>query len=390
MPAPLRTSAREPLEIVEELVEPPGAPVGGDAAERRHRPVPPAPEALQDLAPHRAARAPGGHREIRAGERVRGRAEREPNVRERGARARAFEHVARRSARSPGSRPARRATARRGARRATRVSTAMSLGFAPRARHSTICATAAAANSSGAPRAVVRAGAPEGFAATDRLRDAHPVVGEQVRRGADDVGRAAVVHLELQMRGTREVAVVVDEERRIRAGIAVDDLIVVTDAEHVVGRRRDEAQHQELRGREVLELVDEEVPAFGLQLAPDVDVREQHFERAVDLFVVVHHRVVVQTGAIAGEHRREPFDVVAPGLDALGWDQAEPHLAERFEVRARACRCSGAAGPGRAVRSGAARPTRSRRRGCRVPAAPRRSRVRAACGSCGARPARHR
>ncbi len=47
----------------------------------------------------------------------------------------------------------------------TRVSTAMSLGFAPRARHSTICATAAAANSSGAPRAVVRAGAPEGFAA---------------------------------------------------------------------------------------------------------------------------------------------------------------------------------------------------------------------------------
>ena len=120
-----------------------GAPTSTSAA---------APEALQDLAPHRAARAPGGHREIR---RRRARRSDAPSASrtydERRARARAFEHVApdRRVRRD--TRPPRRATARRGAAARTRVSTAMSLGCAPRARHSTICATAAAANSSGAP-----------------------------------------------------------------------------------------------------------------------------------------------------------------------------------------------------------------------------------------------
>ena len=72
------------------------------------------------------------------------------------------------------------------------------------------------------------------------------------------------------MRAAGEVAVVVDEELGVGARVAVDHLVVVADAEHVVGGRGDEPQHEQLRGREVLELVDEQVAALALERAPDV------------------------------------------------------------------------------------------------------------------------
>ena len=112
-----------------------------------------------------------------------------------------------------------------------------------------------------------------GLGRDDLLVDAAPVVREQVAGRVDDRRRAAVVGVERVVRAAGEVAVVVDEELGVGARVAVDDLVVVADAEHVVGGRGDEPQHEQLRGREVLELVDEQVPALSLHRAPDVGVR---------------------------------------------------------------------------------------------------------------------
>ena len=135
------------------------------------------------------------------------------------------------------------------------------------------------------------------------------------------------------MRAAGEVLVVVDEELGVGAGVAVDHLVVVADAEHVVRGRGDEPQHEELRGREVLELVDEQVPALGLRGAAHVRLAQQHFDRAVDLLVVVDGAVGLQLLAVLVEHRAEPGDIVASRLDELRVDEAEADLAERLEVR---------------------------------------------------------
>jgi hypothetical protein len=93
-------------------------------------------------------------------------------------------------------------------------------------------------------------------------------VGEQGAGGAHDGGRAPVIDPQLVEGGTGEVAGVVDEEARIGAGVAVDDLVVVADAEDVGGRAGDQAQEEEVGGGEVLELVDEQRPGPGPDLGP--------------------------------------------------------------------------------------------------------------------------
>ncbi len=71
--------------------------------------------------------------------------------------------------------------------------------------------------------------------APDRLVDPPAVVGEQVPGAVDDGRRAAIVDLEGVLGGAGEEAPVVDQVLRRGAGVAVDDLVVVADAEDVVG-----------------------------------------------------------------------------------------------------------------------------------------------------------
>ena len=331
MSAPARSSRRERVEVVEEVVEP-AAPGRGEAAQRVAAPVLAARHALQQLAAQRAAGPPRRDREVGAGERVARGADRESQVRERGAGAGAVEHLD----------PDRRVGGDAGLG-AEQLHTEQHRAHA--GEHRDVARAGAAVEPLPHLRergtgqllgCVTRGGERDRtrrLRGADRLRDADAVVAEQVRGGADDIGRAPVVDLELQVGGAGEELVVVDEERGVRARVAVDHLVVVADTEHVVGGRRDQAQHQELRGREVLELVDEQVPALGLELAPDRDVRQQHLERAVDLLVVIHHAVGRHAVAELLEHHREAVDVVAPRLDLVRRNEPEAHLRERFEVR---------------------------------------------------------
>ena len=64
---------------------------------------------------------------------------------------------------------------------------------------------------------------------TDRLGDPQVVVRQQGGRRLDHLGRAPVVDLEQEARSSGEVVLVVDEEPRARAGVAVDDLVVVAE-----------------------------------------------------------------------------------------------------------------------------------------------------------------
>ena len=53
----------------------------------------------------------------------------------------------------------------------------------------------------------------------------------------------------------------VDEERGVGARVAIDDLVVVAHTENIELRRRQQPQQQDMGRREVLELVDQQMPA---------------------------------------------------------------------------------------------------------------------------------
>ena len=241
----------------------------------------------------------------------------------------------------------------------TRASTASSSGCAPFASHCVACSIAASPSRSGSgARGGEGVARVVGLGGDDRLLDAAAVVAQEIARAVDDARRAAVVRVERVVRAAGEVAVVVDEELGIGARVAVDHLVVVADAEHVVGGRADESQHEQLRGREVLELVDEEMAALALERAPHLGHAEQRFDGAVDLFVVVDRAVGVELVAVLVEHRAEPGDVIALHLDAVRVDEAEPHFARALRDTARTCRCWRAASPVRGFRCGGGFPTR--------------------------------
>ena len=117
----------------------------------------------------------------------------------------------------------------------------------------------------------------------------HPpvVVRQQVAGGVDDGDRAPVVDLERVVGGAGEQAGEVDEERRVGAGVAVDDLVVVADAEHVEPGRGQQPEQEHVGRRQVLQLVDEQVAAPGLRLPAPVAVAQQQLDGAVHLLVEV-------------------------------------------------------------------------------------------------------
>ena len=185
----------------------------------------------------------------------------------------------------------------------------------------------------------------------DDLVDPTPVVREEVAGGVDDRDRAAVVHLERVVGGAGEQAGEVEQEGRVGAGVAVDDLVVVAHAEHVEARRGQQPHQEHVGRREVLQLVDQQVAAAGLGPAAVLAVAQEELDRGVDLLVEVDG---AHGGAAArgtgrrrrpGRGRRPARPRPRPGRAGRAARARAPR------GRGRAGRCwPGGAGPGPAPR----------------------------------------
>ena len=165
------------------------------------------------------------------------------------------------------------------------------------------------------------------------LVDPAVVVAEQRAGSVDDLDGTAVVDGERVRRGAGEQPLVVDEERRVGAGVSVDALVVVADAEHVETGARQQADEQHVRRREVLELVDEEVPARALHRAAELAVGQQRLDGGVDLLVEVDGAALGEPAAIGREQLGETGDVVAASFDVVRIGEAETDRRQPFDVR---------------------------------------------------------
>ena len=195
----------------------------------------------------------------------------------------------------------------------TRARTAMSPGSTPPARQAAMVSTARPASASagalttatgphpvsGPPKAAEFVGATSW--GVDVLLDAACVVGEEVTGGTDDRRWAAVVDRQVVGAGAGEVAGVVDEELGRRAGVAVNDLVVVADPEAVVGGSGQEPDEEQVGGVEVLELVDQQMPALGLSDRAGVGIGQQDLDGPVDLLVEVDRTGFGQRRAVRFE-----------------------------------------------------------------------------------------
>ena len=108
----------------------------------------------------------------------------------------------------------------------------------------------------------------------------------------------------------REQALEIEEEPGIGAGVAVDHLVVVTHTEDLHAGRSQQPQQQYVGRGEVLELVDQQMPALALPMGSEVCVGAQHFDGAVDLLVVVCFTVPFEHVAVVPERLGEARHVV--------------------------------------------------------------------------------
>ena len=134
----------------------------------------------------------------------------------------------------------------------------------------------------------------------ERLAQPSLVVGDERRRGAQDVGRGAVVALQADHPGAGEIALEAQDVADLGAAPRIDRLVVVADAAQVPVRLRQEAQPQVLGHVGVLVLVDQ-------------DVAEPALVSREDLGVVLKQRegVQKQVAEIGGVHGLQAFLVVA-------------------------------------------------------------------------------
>ena len=134
--------------------------------------------------------------------------------------------------------------------------------------------------------------------------------------------------------GTREERGEVDQPRRVGAVVAVDGLVVVADTEHGAAGRCEEPDEQEVRWREVLELVDQHDPARPLRGVASLGLGEQHEQRPVDLVVEVDDALPFQPGPVRRPHRGQAVDVaVVLLLGLVGVDQPETDETQGFDPR---------------------------------------------------------
>ena len=96
---------------------------------------------------------------------------------------------------------------------------------------------------------------------------------------ADHGWWAPVVDLERIVLRAGEVVREVDQVLGRRPGVAVDDLVVVADAEAGEGRGAQQTDQQHVGGVEILELVDQEMAAATLRSAAGIGVAEQDLDR---------------------------------------------------------------------------------------------------------------
>ena len=150
--------------------------------------------------------------------------------------------------------------------------------------------------------------------------------------GVDDGRGAPVVDLERVVGRAGEQAGEVQEERRVGAGVAVDDLVVVAHAEHVEPGRGQQAEQQHVGRRQVLQLVDEQVAAPGLRLPPPLAVAQQELDGAVHLLVEVDGSGCRQPPAVRIERGGQAGDVVPLGLHLLRIAQPEAGQRQRLQV----------------------------------------------------------
>jgi len=152
--------------------------------------------------------------------------------------------------------------------------------------------------------------------------------------GGHDLRWAAVGDLQGGRSRAREQALVLQQEPGIGACVAVDGLVVVAHAEHVQSGRGQQPQQQQVRGRQVLELVHQQVPAALLPAGPQLGVGQQQPDGLVDLLVEVALVTLGQPGPVGLEDAGEAGHVVALGLHLLGVPQGDAHVGQRLDVRA--------------------------------------------------------
>ena len=104
----------------------------------------------------------------------------------------------------------------------------------------------------------------------ERLAEPRAVVRDQPRGGAQDVPGRAVVALEPDHPGAREILLEAQDVADLGAAPAVDRLVVVADAGEVLVRLGEQPQPEILRDVGVLVLVDQEHAEAALIVGEDV------------------------------------------------------------------------------------------------------------------------
>ena len=167
---------------------------------------------------------------------------------------------------------------------------------------------------------------------SNHLVDAAPIVTHQTIGGVDDAGGTTVVDLEWMVGGAREPGGEVDQPAGISAVVAVDRLVVVSDAEHCAAWRSQKPYEQQVGRRQVLELVDQQHAAGTLRNMPSLGLRQHHVDRPPDLTIEVDQPIAVERCQISGVDIGQPVDVtVVSGFDFARFEQPQPNQAQRVD-----------------------------------------------------------
>ena len=182
-----------------------------------------------------------------------------------------------------------------------------------------------------------------------------------MRAPSTTTGRAAVVDLERVVGRAGEVGGEVDEEVGVGAGVAVDDLVVVADAEHVVARaRRRAARAAGARGGGPGTRRRAGAGTRVARAPRSAGSRQSASTAPRDLPVEVDRVVVFETVAVVLVHRGEAFDVAALRARRARGSAGRAAPLRALRGRAGARRCWRGTSASRAARC--ARGSRVRRR----------------------------
>ena len=144
----------------------------------------------------------------------------------------------------------------------------------------------------------------------ERLAEARAVVRDQARGGAQDVPGRAVVALQPDHPGAREVMLEAQDVADLGAAPAVDRLVVVADAGEVLVRLGEQAQPEILRDVGVLVLVDQEHAEAALIVGEDVGLGAEQGEA-----------VQQEVAEVAGVQRQQPL--LVGGIELAGAPEGE-------------------------------------------------------------------